>query len=57
MKPNIVLVGAGRAALQCDDCIVHTEMHGVPVDVALTFCADEHGRPFRGSDPNSRMVF
>ncbi len=40
---------------QCDECIVQTDMMGVPVEVALTFAVDGSGKAFDPASPDGKL--
>ena len=41
---------------QCDECLRTVQMFGEPVEIALTFCVDEQGRPFDPAEPDGKLT-
>jgi hypothetical protein len=41
---------------QCDECVVSREVLGLTMDVALTFCVNEHGQPFDPAGPDGSLL-
>ena len=42
--------GPEQPVYQCDECLTPSEVLGVKMDMALTFCIDEKGRVFNPAD-------
>jgi hypothetical protein len=41
---------------QCDECVVSREVLGLTMDVALTFCVNEHGQAFDPAGPDGSLL-
>jgi len=50
-----VVDGIACPVFQCDRCLVHVEMFGVKVDVALTFAVGLDGRAFDPATPDGAL--